>query len=113
MNTSFILIDTQLKSFDDFEIIKKLWMTMCINVPTIGDIHVDYERSRIVNNIQQNNKISLQYSIDIIPDEYMVIRGMVSIIEEFFVKNNLSDALPISIRGMCECGSRIKIYNLI
>ena len=113
MNTSCILIDTQLKSLDDFDNIKKLWMTLCINVPTIGDIHVDYEKSKIVNNIQQKNKISLQYSVDIIPDEYLIVSGMINIIEEFFVKNNMPDALSVSIRGMCECGSRIKIYNLI
>lgn len=112
---SCLLIDTHIPKGFNIPInqVKELWDFLCASIKNFEKISVDLSRSRIVDNIQRKDYATFQFFINKIPDDYMTISAIIAVTEEYFVKQNIMTALPVSIRGMCEVGSHIKIYNLI
>ena len=115
MFNTCILIDTRLRHsvVIDKIIVSILWKTLCEKFPSLTELNVDFEKSKIVSNIQRGDNVSIQYVLQKLPSNTFLITEMVSVIENYFLSNNLSDALPISIRAMSKIGSRIKIDTLI
>lgn len=112
---SCLLIDTHIPrgSMLSDNCVTGLWKSLCESIPALQKISVDLAKSRIVDNIQRKDFISLQIFISKIPDDYTVIMSIISVSEDYFVKQNILSALPVSVRGMCEVGQHVKIYNLI
>ena len=112
---SCLLIDTHIpKGFVmSHNHVKELWDFLNVSIKNFEKISVDLSRSRVVDNIQRKDYATFQFFINKIPDDYMTISAIIAASEEYFVKQNIMSALPVSVRGMCEVGSHIKIYNLI
>lgn len=93
--------------------VTELWKILSESIPELQKISVDLAKSRIVDNIQRKDFVSLQIFINKIPDEYSVIMSIISVSEDYFVNHSILSALPVSVRGMCQVGQHVKIYNLI
>lgn len=116
MINTCLLIDTKIKGstlLTSPGIIKELWNILCEKFPILIDTKINFEESKLVNNIQCQNNVTIQFVLEKIPSDTTMIVEMVSVIENYFLSYNLACALPISIRAMSKHGSRIRIDNLI
>lgn len=115
MINTCLLIDTNIKGSTelDVRVVKELWTLLCEKFPSLEDLKINLQESKLVNNIQCQNNVTVQFVLEALPNNSLMIVEMVTVIENYFLSYNLACALPISIRAMSKIGSRIMIDTLI
>ena len=70
MINTCLLIDTKMKGstlLTSPGIIKELWNILCEKFPALIDTKINFEESKLVNNIQCQNNVTIQFVIEKIP----------------------------------------------